>query len=306
MNGGVVAQDTGMATLQKIDHIVVLMLENRSFDHMLGYLSLEGGRDDVDGLRDEFANDHDGRRYPVRHLETTAIPDDPDHSASSVDLQVGGGAMNGFVASYADTLSRRGVQDGDPGAVIGYYNAADVPVYDHLARQFAVCDRWFSSVPGATWPNRLYAISGRAARSRDDLPHNRPPMYNQPSFVRHLDAHDVSWRWYSFEVGTLRLADARYKLGHHDRFAFFSTENLNWKAALEIRMDAERRASSRTPPGARSRRSPGSTRTSATSTRSASSPTTTTRRPTSKTARNSSSRSTTRWRPARNGTRPCW
>ena len=121
---------------------------------------------------------------------------------------------------------------------MGYYDAADVPVYDHLARQFAVCDRWFSSVPGATWPNRLYAISGGAARSRDDLPHNRPPMYNQPSFVRHLDAHGVSWRWYSFEVGTLRLADARYKLGHHDRFAFFSRENLNWKAALEIRMDA--------------------------------------------------------------------
>ena len=80
-NGGVVAQDIGMANLQKIDHIVVLMLENRSFDHMLGYLSLEGGRDDIDGLREEFANDHDGRRYPVRHLETTAIPDDPDHSA---------------------------------------------------------------------------------------------------------------------------------------------------------------------------------------------------------------------------------
>ncbi len=74
------AQDIGIANLQKIDHIVVLMLENRSFDHMLGYLSLEGGRDDIDGLREEFANDHDGRRYPVHHLETTAIPDDPDHS----------------------------------------------------------------------------------------------------------------------------------------------------------------------------------------------------------------------------------
>jgi phospholipase C len=238
MNGGAVAQDAGLANLQKIDHIVVLMLENRSFDHMLGYLSLEGGRDDIDGLREDLANDYDGRRYPIHHLETTAILDDPDHSARSVDLQLGGGAMNGFVASFADTLSRRGVEVTDPGRVIGYYDAADVPVYDHLARQFAVCDRWFSSVPGATWPNRLYAISGGAARSRDDLPHNRPPMYNQPSFVRHLDAHDVTWRWYSFEVGTLRLADARYKLGHHDRFAFFSRENLNWKAALEIRMDA--------------------------------------------------------------------
>ena len=69
--------DIGTANLQKIEHIVVLMLENRSFDHMLGYLSLEGGRADVDGLREELANDHDGRRYPVRHLDTTAIPDDP-------------------------------------------------------------------------------------------------------------------------------------------------------------------------------------------------------------------------------------
>ena len=145
--------------------------------------------------------------------------------------------MDGFAASYAATLASRGIKDGDPGHVLGYYNADDVPVYDHLARQFAVCDRWFSSVPGATWPNRLYAICGRAAGSRDDLPMNMPPLYNQPSFVRHLDAHDITWRWYSFEAGTLRMADAHYALGHHDRFAFFSKSGLNWKTALEVRID---------------------------------------------------------------------
>ena len=52
-----------MANLDKVEHIVVLMLENRSFDHMLGYLSLEGARSDVDGLREEFANQHNGRSY---------------------------------------------------------------------------------------------------------------------------------------------------------------------------------------------------------------------------------------------------
>jgi phospholipase C len=232
------ADETGMANLEKVDHIVILMLENRSFDHMLGYLSLEGGRADVDGLRAEFANEHNGRSYPIHHLDSTAIADDPDHSASSVDLQIGGGRMNGFVKSFDDTLSRRGVEDADPGRVMGYYNALDVPVYDHLASEFAVCDRWFSSVPGATWPNRLYAICGRAAGSRDDLPLNLPPLYKQPSFVRHLDARGVSWRWYSFEAGTLRFADARYKLGHHDRFAFFSKSNLNWRTGLEVRIDA--------------------------------------------------------------------
>jgi phospholipase C len=228
-----------MANLEKVDHIVVLMLENRSFDHMLGYLSLEAGRGDIDGLRAEFANHHDARRYLVHHLHSTAIADDPDHSASAVDLQIGGGRMNGFVTSFADTLSRRGVQNADVGRVMGYYNGADVPVYDHLANEFAVCDRWFSSVPGATWPNRLYAICGRAAGSRDDLPLNLPPLYNQPSFVRHLDAHGISWRWYSFEAGTLRFADAHYVLGHHNRFAFFSKTNLSWKTELELRIDTQ-------------------------------------------------------------------
>jgi phospholipase C len=226
------------ANLQKVEHIVVLMLENRSFDHMLGYLSLEGGRRDVDGLRAEFTNQHGGRGYPVHHLDSTAIADDPDHSAAAVDLQTGGGRMDGFVASFAATLAARGVQGADPGAVMGYYSAVDVPVYDHLAREFAVCDHWFSSVPGATWPNRLYALCGRAAGSRDDLPPHVPPLYNQPSFARHLDAAGVSWRWYSFEAGTLRFADAHYCLGHHDRFAFFSTANLNWKTRLEVRVDA--------------------------------------------------------------------
>ncbi len=232
-------EDTSVANLEKVDHIVVLMLENRSFDHMLGYLSLEGGRDDVDGLRAEFANEHGGRNYPVHHLDSTVIEDDPNHSASAVDLQVGGGKMDGFVTSFAETLAHNEVQDGDPGRVIGYYNAADVPVYDHLASEFAVCDRWFSSVPGATWPNRLYAICGRAAGTRDDRPLNLPPIYDHASFVRHLDANDVSWHWYSFEAGTLRYADGRYKLGHHDRFRFFSKTNLNWRTRLELRMDSK-------------------------------------------------------------------
>ena len=270
--------EAGVANLEKVDHIVVLMLENRSFDHMLGYLSLEAARGDVDGLRGEFANEHDGRSYPI--------------------LQIGDGAMNGFVTSFAGTLSRRGVQEGDPARVMGYYNAADVPVYDHLAREFAVCDRWFSSVPGATWPNRLYAICGRAAGSRDDLPHNRPPLYSQPSFMRHLDAHSITWRWYSFEAGTLRFADAHYTLGHHDRFAFFSTTNLNWKTGLEVRINPQ--AASFLEDAARG------TLPSVAWIDPNFSPTTTTHRRTSRTAKNSCSPSTTCWPPARSGRKRCW
>ena len=96
-------EDAGTANLEKVDHIVVLMMENRSFDHMLGYLSLEGGRSDVDGLREGLANEYQGRSYPVHHLGSTVVAGDPDHSAGSVDLQIGGGKMDGFVASYAAT-----------------------------------------------------------------------------------------------------------------------------------------------------------------------------------------------------------
>jgi phospholipase C len=107
-------------------------------------------------------------------------------------------------------------------------------VYDHLAEEFAVCDRWFASVPGSTLPNRLYALCGVAAGSRDDRPLHVPPLYHQPSFARHLDAHRISWRWYSFDPGTLRLADAHYLLGHHQRFGYFSKTGLPWKTVFDI------------------------------------------------------------------------
>jgi hypothetical protein len=208
------SEPAAAANLEKVDHVVVVMLENRSFDHMLGYLSLNGRRPDVDGLRLGFINEHEGRSYPVHHRHTTAIPMDPDHSASGIDQQVAGGAMTGFVTSAAATPARQGREDGDPACVMGYYDGADVPVYDHLAEEFAVCDRWFSSVAGSTMPNRLYALCGGAGGSRDNRPVYVPPLYHQASFVRHLDPHGVSWRWYSFDPGMLRMADVDYRLGH--------------------------------------------------------------------------------------------
>jgi phospholipase C len=224
------AQPTG---LEEIEHVVVLMLENRSFDHMLGYLSLEGGRDEIHGLKAGMANEHGGHQYPVHHLGKTHLPDerwDPDHSAAATDRQISGGGMSGFAASYVDKLARGEVTDGDPSVVLGYYNAADLPVYDHLAEHFCVCDRWHSSVPGATWPNRLYAIAGGADGTRDD---KKPPLYGKRSFIRHLDAAGVSWRWYSYDIGTLRCVDRDYLLGHHEHFAYVQKLKLAFRASAE-------------------------------------------------------------------------
>ncbi|MBV9322393.1 MAG: hypothetical protein JO352_01250 [Chloroflexi bacterium] len=234
--------DSASGNLDKIDTIVVVMLENRSFDHMLGYLSLEKGRRDIDGLRAEFENTYAGRRYSVHHLESTQVSEDPDHFADAIDRQIGEGRMDGFVASCDASLRSHGIREGDPGVVMGFYNSADVPVYDHLAEEFALCDRWFSSVPGATLPNRLYCLSGRAAGTRDDLPPHVPPIYHQASVMRHLDAHDVTWRWYSFEPATLRMADVRYRLGHHDQFAYLSKTGLPWKTVLDITVNSQARS----------------------------------------------------------------
>ncbi|HVA19796.1 MAG TPA: alkaline phosphatase family protein [Solirubrobacteraceae bacterium] len=216
-----------------IEHIVVLMLENRSFDHMLGYLSLEGSRDDIEGLRPDMHNMLGDRRYTVHHLASTHLPNehwDLDHSGTATDEQIKGGAMDGFVSSYAAKLAREHVPNPDPGIAMGYYNAADLPVYDHLAEHFCVCDQWHSSIPGATWPNRLYAVAGSAAGSRDD---RKPPLYDKHSFVRHLDAAGVSWRWYSYDIGSLRCVDAEYLLGHHEHFAYVQKLKLAFQAHAE-------------------------------------------------------------------------
>src|SRR5215470_20137912 len=101
------SEPASIANLDKVDHVVILMLENRSFDHMLGYLSLTGRRPEIDGLRPGLANEHQERTYPVHHLAATALGIDPDHSSGAIDKQVAGGTMGGFVASAAATCAAR-------------------------------------------------------------------------------------------------------------------------------------------------------------------------------------------------------
>jgi phospholipase C len=230
--------DPAAARLKQIGHIVVVMMENRSFDHMLGYLSLAPeingrGRDDVDGLTGpaQNVNHAGGRPYPIHHLQQTQFTgeaQDPDHSGASVDEQIAGGAMSGFAENFARISRARAttlnVPVPDPGLVMGYYDAEDLPVYDHLAAEYCVVDRWFSSVPGATWPNRLYAVAGRAAGTRDDV---SPPLYELPSFVRHLDDAGVDWGWYSFDPATLRAIDPAYRLSDHHRFSYVDSRKLS-------------------------------------------------------------------------------
>jgi phospholipase C len=105
--------------------------------------------------------------------------------------------------------------------VMGYYQGGQLPIYDFLARRFCVCDRWFCSLKGATFPNRLYAVAGRAAGSRDNA---SPPVYHLPSFVRHLDTAGASWRWYTHEVfATIWAVDRDYLPKTFDNVRPFSS-----------------------------------------------------------------------------------
>lgn len=218
--------DIAALRLTRIEHIVVLMLENRSFDHMLGYLSLEGGRPEVDGLKAEMFNMHGAERFAVRRLMKTAMlkSDDPGHDAMHVAEQLRDGNL-GFVSSYAMNPDPRT----DLGTVMGYFNAEDLPVYDHIAREFAVCDRWHCSVPGATWPNRLYAVSGN---SNGRLDNKKLPLYNQTSFIRLLEETNFTWRWYTHDIGTLRLIDSKYRIGHGNNFWHFDKRSESKEACF--------------------------------------------------------------------------
>jgi phospholipase C len=238
--------DTARENLAKIEHIVVLMMENRSFDHMLGYLKMDGMAD-VDGLDAEMGNaDSAGAFHTVEPLGLRLINEkvlDPGHGASDVTIQLKDN-NGGFIRSYERTLEENRQKykypaglTFDPTLVLGYQTAGDVPVYDFIARQYAVCDRWFSSVPGPTWPNRQYAVSGGSGsravpklieRLAPFLRH--APLYDRKAFVRWLNKDD--WCWYSHDPATLRMLDSRYRPGgeaddwQDDNFAYFNRKTL--------------------------------------------------------------------------------
>ena len=254
--------DPATERLRSLRHIVVVMMENRSFDHMLGYLSLEGMQQ-VDGLTGtEFNMDADGNVINVHAFDADATKVqrpgealqkrlDPDHSPAGVRTQVGAGyttggpAMGGFVRSFIESRKPADKVGKELWSVpMGYYTSKDVPVYDHLARQYCVCDRWHASIPGDTWPNRLYATTGTKGdkvsatglwKSFTDAPPLRRlqsmPLYDVPAFTRQLA--DKQWRWYSHDPGTLRLVDVRYRdlaKPMRNNFAFFDKRAVDWLA----------------------------------------------------------------------------
>lgn len=151
-----------LSNLERIDHVVVLMMANRSLDHLLGYLKLKHGMP-VDGLTGAESNPgKNGERAVVGRLASTRFPTDLGHTSRDVAQQLEG-PNQGFVTNY---LHQPAHVD-PPDAVMGYHDETQVWAYDYLARTFTVCDRWFSSVPGPTIPNRLFSLTGSSDGETD-------------------------------------------------------------------------------------------------------------------------------------------
>lgn len=169
---------------QGIQHIFVLVMENRSFDHMLGFSGItgtdavSGQPTKIQGLDGTESNSYQGTPYPVSQPADYSMPVDPGHEFPDVVTQLAGpgatypsgGAYpsivdSGFVASYVQAGGQA-----NPGEIMKCYAPDQLPVLNALAQEFAVCDNWFSSMPGPTWPNRFFvnaASSGGLDHSPD-------------------------------------------------------------------------------------------------------------------------------------------
>jgi len=186
----------------QIQHIVVLVMENHSFDNILGTLD----RPDVDGLT--FSNgkainsNPDAQGKPVNAFHLPTLCQDGYHVTQSwapSHRQWNAGAMDGFVVTS-------GVE------AMGYYTEDDLPVTHALAKTFPVCDRWFCSTMCQTFPNRMFMFAGTSQGSvKTDVQEralSSPPKTG--TIFDRLNAKGISWKNYVVDLGDSMLWGPTY------------------------------------------------------------------------------------------------
>lgn len=173
-----------------LDQIVVLCMENRSFDHWLGWVPGATGRQR--GL--EYV-DNDGVAHATHHLDTwTGCGfNDPSHSYNGGRTQFNGGAVDGF---------RR---DSNDDYALGYYERADLPLTRQLVDNFTICDHWFSGILGPTYPNRFYTHCAATDRISNQL-----VVTELPSIWDLLDGAGIPSRYYYTDLPFLALVGSHH------------------------------------------------------------------------------------------------
>lgn len=187
-----------------IDHVVVVMMENRSFDHYMGWLPGADGRQD--GLT---YTDRDGVAHATHHLRDTqgCGNPDPDHSFDGGRAQFNDGRCDGFLRSG----------DNDEFA-IGYYLPKDLAFYGKAAPHWTVCDNYFSAIMGPTFPNRFYQHSAQTDRIE-----NSTTLVTLPTIWDRLADAGLRGRYYFNDVPFTALWGTKY-LGISQPYATFLTD----------------------------------------------------------------------------------
>jgi phospholipase C len=182
-----------------IEHVVMLMLENHSFDQMLGCMLAVNP--DIDGVNPS-GDPNAQRDFPDRNHYIPQFPadermldPDPKHEHPDVLRQLD--SEYGFIVDYLQAYPH--TDYGKKTEVMGYYKLGELPVLHALAQNYAVCDRWFSSLPGPTWPNRYFAHSG-TSKGHVDMPANVYDKgwhcYDQPTVFTRLSEAGKNWKIY--------------------------------------------------------------------------------------------------------------
>ncbi|HVV82278.1 MAG TPA: alkaline phosphatase family protein [Kofleriaceae bacterium] len=193
---------------QGITNIVCVMMENRSYDHLFGARKLLEGKPG-DGLMAGMSNpDLDGNPVGIYEamMAGMCVPD-PPHGWDSSHLQWSDMTNQGFLREFQHDKG----DDRTLTQVMEYLTRQHVPVSWAIADAYATCDRYFCSVMGPTWPNRMFWHSGDSG----GLTANEFPMtgFNWPSIYHRLDAKGVGWRYYYTDLPVLALIDTLNKEG---------------------------------------------------------------------------------------------
>jgi phospholipase C len=179
-----------------IQHVVVLMQENRSFDSSFGKLPFEGQpKVEAEPLNASNPTPLDPGGPPIRAYHKTNYCEvaDLDHSWNGAHAEWDGGKMDGFTAANAVSADPTGSR------TMGWYDRKDLPFYYGLYSTFATNDRYFSFVLSRTFPNRFYLLAGTSfGHIRNDLPPS--DGFTQPTVFNLLDAAGITWRIYYSQI----------------------------------------------------------------------------------------------------------
>jgi phospholipase C len=222
------ASSAGKSLLSKINHIVVVMLENRSFDHMLGFLYQSSNNvsplgQPFEGLKGNETNlDTSGKPvavFPIQsgnphpYLMPGANPGEGYLNTNSelfgsqdAPNPIAPASNSGFVTNFAYTLGWEGKDPGgviagtQPSAIMGVYTPATLPILSKLATGYAVCDHWYASAPTETFPNRAFVSM---ATSQGFVQDKSCSVYTAPSIFTALAKKSKTWSVYGYDAPPL-------------------------------------------------------------------------------------------------------